>query len=75
MQILMCKSGLDISTSVANCAEWVSVEADIIITPSESLPIDVSVLMSAFGAGFVVMLPLVLALWMIKRAKESIKIS
>ena len=71
----MCKSGLDVSTNIASCAEWVAIEADVIITPSESLPIDMNVLMAAFGGGFVVMLPLVLAIWMIKRAKETIKIS
>ncbi len=75
MDMLLCKSGLDITGATATCSEWVSIAADVIITPSESLPIDVSVLMSAFGGGFVVMLPLVLALWMIKRAKETIKIS
>lgn len=75
MDLLLCNGTLDISGTTAICSEWVSVKSDVIITPSESLPIDIDVLMAAFGGGFVVMLPLVIAVWMIRRAKETIKIS
>lgn len=76
MEMVFCKSGLDLTKPVPRCLDgWVSVEANLIVTPSEQLPVDPANLMLAFGSGVLVVLPLALLLFGIKAAKKSIKLS
>lgn len=73
MEMVFCKSGLDLSGTTPQCSGgWVSVEANLIVTPAEQLPVDPSNLMLAFGSGLLVVLPLALVLFGIKAAKQAI---
>lgn len=73
MQMVFCKSDLDLSSTVPQCSGgWVSVEANLIVTPAEQLPVDPANLMLAFGTGILVFLPLAVAIFAIKAAKQAI---
>ena len=73
MEMVFCKSGLDLSGTIPQCSGgWVSVEANLIVTPAEQLPVDPANITLAFGSGFLVVLPLMLALFGIKAARQAL---
>lgn len=73
MEMVFCKSGLDLSSTVPQCSGgWVSVEANLIVTPAEQLPVNPENLVLALGSGILVVLPLALLLFGVKAAKQAI---
>lgn len=70
MNLILCKGVLDISTQTPTCSEWVAIESNIIVTPANQEPIDPANLVLAAGTGIAVVLPLVMALYGAKMAKQ-----